>query len=104
MTVGSDQNPVTLKSIVVAGENQVSAELVGEAVILNLHTGTYYGLNPIGADIWQFIKTPQQVNAVCAYILEEYEVDTDRCQHDVLNLLNDLAANGLIEVKLEVNG
>jgi hypothetical protein len=47
-------------SVVTAADDQISSDLYGEAVILNLKPGTYHGLDPIGAQIWQLIQeTPR---------------------------------------------
>jgi len=88
-------------STVMAAQEQVSRELDGEVVILSLRTGMYYGLDSVGARIWQLIQEPRTVNEVCDAILEEYEVEPDQCEHDLLALLQELAAEGLIEVNDE---
>lgn len=88
-------------SAVIAIKEQVSADLAGEAVILNLKSGVYYGLNEVGAYIWQLIQEPKTVTAIRDTLLQEYEVESARCQHDLLALLQELAAMGLIEVKHE---
>ncbi len=88
---------IALDDIVVAVPDQVSTNLDGEAVILSLRDSTYYGLNEVGALIWSRVQLPTEVRAVCAAVLEEYDVDPADCERDVLQLLNDLAANGLIE-------
>ena len=90
----------TAEDTVVAIPDQVSTDLDGEAVILSLRDSTYYGLNEVGALVWRLIQTPISVRAICAAILEEYEVEAAQCERDVLALLGDLAANSLIEVKL----
>jgi hypothetical protein len=43
-------------STVVAAKDQVSCDLAGEAVILNLKSGIYYGLNPVAARVWSLIQ------------------------------------------------
>jgi len=86
-------------SIVVATRNQVSCDLGGEVAILDVKSGIYYGLNDIGARIWNLIQEPQSVEAICQRILEEYAVEADRCAQDVLTLLRELVGNGLIEVR-----
>lgn len=91
-------NPLSPSSIIVATPHQVSSDLAGEAVILDMSSGTYYGLNAVGASIWQLIQAPKTVNHVQAALLEEYEVDVDTCEGDLLALLNDLQNKGLIEV------
>jgi hypothetical protein len=94
---------VSEHSTVVAVKDQVSADLAGEAVILNLKSGVYYGLNPVGARIWQLIQEPKAVTTIRDSLLEEYEVKTDSCERDLLALLRELAAVGLVEVKHEAS-
>jgi hypothetical protein len=86
---------------VVAVKDQVSADLAGEAVILNLKSGVYYGLNEVGARIWQLLQEPRTVAAIRDTLLEEYEVDRDGCDRDLLALLQELATAELIEVNHE---
>lgn len=87
------------KTIVVAAKDQVSCELAGEAVILSLQGGVYYGLNQIGARIWELIHEPRTVEEIVARLMQEYEVDRPRCQKDLHTLLRELASHGLIEVR-----
>ena len=86
-------------AIVVAIRDQVSADLAGEAAILNLKSGVYYGLNSVGARIWSLIQEPKTVEDIRDTILNEYDVDPERCESDLLQLLQQLAAEGLIEVQ-----
>lgn len=94
---------VSEHSTVVALKDHVSADLAGEAVILNLKSGVYYGLNPVGARIWQLIQSPKAVTTIRDTLLEEYEVEPDCCDRDLLELLRELAAVGLVEVKHEAS-
>lgn len=86
-------------AVVVAIKDQVSTSLEDEAVILNLKDGVYYGLDPVGARIWELVQQPQSVGAIRDILLKEYEVDPERCEQDLLRLLQEMAARGLIEVK-----
>jgi hypothetical protein len=85
-------------STVVAARDQVSCDLGGEAAILDMKSGIYYGLDAIGAQIWNLIQEPKTVDEISAVILAEYDVETDRCQHDIVALLQDLMAHGLVEL------
>jgi hypothetical protein len=89
---------ITLESTVVVAPKLVSCELEGEAAILNLSTGIYYGLDKVGASIWEMISHPVKVSLVRDAMLERYEVEADRCAKDLLALLVDLNERGLIEV------
>jgi len=86
-------------SIIVAVKDQVYCDLAGEVAILNLKNGIYYGLDPVGAKIWDLIQKPKTVNEIKAAILEKYDVEPDRCKADILILLQELSDNELIEVK-----
>ncbi|MBI5247975.1 MAG: PqqD family protein [Desulfomonile tiedjei] len=88
-------------STVAAVKDQVSRDLDGEAAILNLNTGIYYGLNSVGARIWELLSEPKPVSQILETLLQEYDVDTERCQSDLMRLLEDLAEAGLIEVRNE---
>lgn len=93
-----DKN-ISTESSVVAAQNQVSADLNGEAVILNLQSGIYFGLNPVGKRIWELLQTPIAVGEIYQALLEEYDVEPERCQTDLLALLQDLVNRGLVEVR-----
>jgi hypothetical protein len=91
--------PVSGQTIVVAAKGQVSCDLVDEGIILDLKSGVYFGLNAVGAHIWKLIQEPKTVNEVRDALLEEYNVEFKRCEQDLIVLLHELAAHGLIEIK-----
>ena len=86
-------------SIVVASADQVSCDLSGEAAILNLQEGAYYGLNEVGSRIWALLQQPRTVEEIRDCLLEEYDVEATRCEHDLLALMQQLAAVGLIDIQ-----
>ena len=92
-------NSFTLQSVVVASKNQVSSELASDVVILDLEGGTYHGLNATGARIWALLATPRTVGEIREIILREYDVEPQRCERDLLSLLEDLDSRGLLEVR-----
>lgn len=92
---------ISASSIVVVRGDQVSRDLDGEAAVLNLSTGMYYGLNSVGARIWGLLGEPKTVIEILDALLTEYDVDATRCQSDLVRILNELAEAGLIEVKNE---
>ena len=82
-----------------SAKDQVSSDLGGEVAILDLKAGVYYGLDAVGARIWSLIQEPITVNEIRDILLEEYEVEPERCEHDLLALLRRLADEGLVEVR-----
>lgn len=97
----SPQNELMLDSIVTAATEQVSCELSGEAAILDLRSGVYYGLNETGAFIWNRIKEPASVRAIRDAMAAEFEVDVVQCERDLQRILRELVDRGLVEVKNE---
>ncbi len=93
------ENNIVKSSVIVAAKEQVSCDLGGEAAILNLKNSVYYGLNAVGVRIWNLIQEPKTADEVFAVLLEEYDVESDCCERDLLALLQELAAHGLIEVQ-----
>ena len=93
------KNAVSESSTVGAVKHQVSSDLGGEVAILDLGAGMYYGLDEVGARVWELVQEPRRVAEIQAVILYEYEVDPATGKRDVLALLQQLTDKGLVEVK-----
>lgn len=93
------KHKISRHSIVVATSDQVSSDLKGEVAILDLKAGVYYGLDEVGARIWHLIQEPRTVDQIRDTLLQEYEVEPDRCEREVLALLQRLSDEGLLEVE-----
>lgn len=79
---------------------QVMARQVGEeTVILDLASGTYFGLDPVGARIWQLLGEGRTLAEVCESMLAEYKVSRDEIERDVNELLAALVDKSLIKVE-----
>ena len=78
---------------------QVMSRQVGdETVILDLDSGTYFGLDPVGARIWQLLNDGQSVDGVVSTLLGEYDVTEDQLRQDVNSLVSELVSRGLVQV------
>lgn len=88
-------------SVVAVSTEQISSDLGGEAVILNLKSGVYFGLNEVGVTVWNLIQEPHTVSEIKETLLEEYEVEIEHCQSDLMTLLVKLFAAGLIVINNE---
>jgi len=76
----------------------VAAEMDGEIVMISIENGKYYGMDAIGSRIWELIEAPQSVAEVVRILGEEYEVEQQQCQADILGFLDCLHKEGLIKV------
>ena len=89
---------ISINTNIVVADEVVSCDLDGEAAILNLKDGVYYGLDPIGAKIWNLIQNPMILSDVVEKIWEEYDVKKDECTDDIFELIEKLLNNGLVKV------
>ena len=99
MVPPTSERPISGSSVAIAVADLVSAELDGEAVILHLESGVYYSLDQVGAHIWVLIQQPRTINEIRDAILEEYEVAPDRCERDIVKLIEQLVDAGLVEIR-----
>jgi hypothetical protein len=90
---------ISLQTTVVAASEQVSTRLDDETVLLELKKGTYYGLNKVGTLVWEMLQQPQAIDTICAAVLNEYSVEPEICRRDVLRLIEEMKAVGLVELR-----
>lgn len=81
-----------------AVSEHLCCDLNGEAVILSLKNGKYYGLNTIGAEIWNLIRKPIRVSKIVKNFLSEFDVDEQECLAEVESFLSQMIDEGLVEV------
>lgn len=87
------------ESIVVVSKDQMASDIAGETVILGLTAGRYYGLDAVGARVWQLIQTPAPVADLVRTITAEYDVAREQCEADLLKLLRQMIDAGIVEVR-----
>jgi hypothetical protein len=90
---------LSFASMVSRSGDHLAANIDDELVLMDVEQGNYYGLNSIGADIWQRLEGEVVVSELCAALSVEYDADIDTISREVLVLLERLAEEGLIEVK-----
>ena len=71
-------------------------DLEGEAVLLNLKNGQYYGLDENSFHMYKALISSPSVEAACAVLIREYEVEPDQLRADLDAFLAHLLENGLL--------
>ena len=74
-------------------------ELEGEAVLLNVKNGQYYGLDTVGTRMWTVLTSSGSLQESCGTLLAEYDVDENRLKSDVGRLVENLVEHGLLEIR-----
>lgn len=75
-------------------------EVDGEVVLLNVGTGQYFGLDPVGSQLWILLQSagPNGINldALCTLVIGQFDVDLPTAERDLTALIDDLAAQQLL--------
>jgi Coenzyme PQQ synthesis protein D (PqqD) len=78
--------------------DQIACDMGGEVVILDLKSGNYYGLDAVGARVWTLIEEPRSLADIRRTIMDEYEVDADTCERDIIAFIDQMQAVGIVEI------
>lgn len=74
-------------------------EVGGEAVLLDLQSECYFGLDEVGTRIWRLIETNGELGNVHLTLLAEYDVEPSRLESDISDLVSRLLDAGLISIE-----
>ena len=86
----------TGKQFVAATARIAMAEIGGEAVLLHLVSGQYFGLNDVGARVWQYIQEPRTLDEIVDEMRKHYGVSADVLTNDVQRFLGTLERAALV--------
>ena len=89
---------VTLATRVQPSGEVLAQEVGGEAVLLDLASERYFGLDPVGTRIWALLAQAPVLEQVHATLCEEFQAEPARIETDLLALVQQLAAAGLVEL------
>jgi hypothetical protein len=87
---------VKLSSNFIVSDEVVAREVADQMMLLDLVSGTYFGLDPVGARFWQLLEEGKSATDARGVLLDEYEVAPDVLDADLETLLDTLASNGLV--------
>lgn len=90
---------ITFSQHVTAPEDVLVRILDGEAVLLNLDTESYFGLDDVGARMWTLLTKSDSIQAAYDALLEEYDVAPEQLRADLTDLIVRLVNHGLITLE-----
>lgn len=86
------------ESRIALSKAQASCDLAGETAIVNLTSGVYYGLDPLGTHVWKLLHEPVTFGRLCESLMRDYDVDGTRLETDMRAFLGELADHGLVDI------
>lgn len=90
--------PVTLHDTVRVPERITFRKVRNEMALLDTDTGVYFGLDETGARIWELLVEHGSLQTVAERMQAEYDVTPKQLQEDLLRLVEELRAKGLLEI------
>ncbi len=71
----------------------------GEAVLLDLQSETYFGLDEVGTRMWNALAGAESIQVAFDVLASEYDVEPDQLRQDLEELLNRLSEQGLLALE-----
>lgn len=90
---------MNLTSVIKQNSEVPTTELDGEIGFLSVEEGMYFAANSIGNIIWTSIKEPISISDLVVKLMDEYDVEQQQCEEDVLEFLVDMEVKNLIIVQ-----
>ena len=74
-------------------------QLGDECVMLDMASGYYFGLDPVGARIWQLLSETSSLAEIVERLAQEYDVTPEQAKSDLVRFVEELKAHGLLNVE-----
>ena len=80
-------------------EHVMARQLGDDCIILDMATGTYFGLDAVGSRVWQLLTENGSLEKISEQLAREYDVTPHQAAADLARLVDELTANGLLSVE-----
>lgn len=87
---------ISLQTRVALSNDVLVQEVEGEAVLLDLKSEQYFGLNEVGVQLWRALEANPDLDAAHRRLLDLFEVEPDRLADDLVSIIADLEKAGLV--------
>lgn len=79
-------------------EGVLLQELEGKAVLLNVQTGRYFGLDCVGTRMWDVLTRAESIERAYKSLMAEYDVDEQELRSDLEKLVAELLDHSLLSL------
>ena len=80
-------------------DDVIAREVAGEMVLLDLESGLYFGLDPVGSRIWDRLSEgPCSLAEVCDLVEAEFDAPRDQIERDIVALAAQFTEKKLINI------
>lgn len=89
---------IPIDAVLIRDSEPFSTTVKEEVIMLSVRAGTYYGLNPVGSEIWSLLSQPRRLSEICARLSQIYDADPDTIIRETSDFVEALLARGLVRV------
>lgn len=75
------------------------SRVAGETVLMNTHSGEYFGINKVGTIIWELLDRPRSLEDIVEQLTGVYAVDATVCTTEVEHFLSLLKAQKMLLIE-----
>lgn len=91
--------PLSFSTNVSLAPDVMLRRVADEAVLLNLKTEQYLGLDAMGTLVWNALVTSDSIQTAYDSLLAEFDVGSEQLRKDLEEFISQLQEHGLIEMK-----
>ena len=98
--VAKMSDPIGASTLIRRNDRVVSRSLAGQsgAVLLNLDTSAYYGVNEVGELVWDLVSDGITFDDLLTRLQEQLEAVPPRLAEDITAFLAELSARNLVRL------
>lgn len=78
-------------------EDIIASEVDNEIVMMDVSGGRYFGMDSVGAALWNCLDQPKDLNTLVDELCSKYDVSSHKCREDIKPFLQALLEKKLIE-------
>ncbi|MFT8322214.1 MAG: lasso peptide biosynthesis PqqD family chaperone [Bacillus sp. (in: firmicutes)] len=92
------KHAISVESLVTQKQGNIISNMDGEIVMMSVNNGKYYNLGNIGGMIWSLMNNPTKVLQIVRSLQEQFTIEQEECEKQVLAFLNQMLQEGLLQV------
>ena len=89
---------VTTETRLTVPDQVMFRDLAGEAVLLELDSGRYFGLNESGTRMWSLLVHHGRIGLALEDLLREYDAPPEQIEQDLVFFVETLASRKLLHL------
>lgn len=95
----TDTKSIGLETQLCIPDHVLFQTMDGSSALLNMDSEYYFGLDPIGTQIWQALERSDTLGEAVQSVQSQYDVSLETLTQDAIELVQSLIMAGLLDLK-----